>query len=97
MTGFQPDNQPTVIPRIITADVACIARRNCVTVPNYHNCYTITQFCYLREFDWRPPNRHLSNMEGADALIADAKGKRLFHHKPGEQLEAEGGSPIGFP
>lgn len=37
---------------------------------------------YLREFDWRHSNRHLSDAERADALLAGAKGKRLLFHQP---------------
>jgi len=36
---------------------------------------------YLREFDWRHSNRHLSPAERADALLAGAKGKRLLYHQ----------------
>jgi transposase-like protein len=37
---------------------------------------------YLREFDFRHSNRHLSDAERADALLANAKGKRLLYHQP---------------
>jgi transposase-like protein len=37
---------------------------------------------YLREFDWRHNNRDLSDAERADALLANAKGKRLLYHQP---------------
>jgi transposase-like protein len=39
---------------------------------------------YLREFDFRHSNRHLSDAERADALLKGAKGKRLLYHQPDE-------------
>jgi len=43
---------------------------------------------YLREFDWRHSNRHLSVAERADALLEGAKGKRLFYHQPHQTQNA---------
>lgn len=44
---------------------------------------------YLREFDWRHSNRHLSNLERADALLKGAKGKRLLYHQTDEAKNAQ--------
>jgi transposase-like protein len=47
----------------------------------FHNISEQHLARYLREFDWRHSNRHLSDAERADALIAGAKGKRLLYHQ----------------
>jgi|HubBroStandDraft_6_1064221.scaffolds.fasta_scaffold330015_1 transposase-like protein len=44
---------------------------------------------YLREADWRHSNRHLSPAERADALIANAKGRRLLYHQTDKAENAE--------
>ena len=47
----------------------------------FHNVSEAHLPRYLREFDWRHSNRHLSDAERADALLAGAKGKRLLYHQ----------------
>jgi transposase-like protein len=48
---------------------------------NFHNVSEQHLHRYLREFDFRFNNRHLSDAERADALLAGAKGKRLLYHQ----------------
>jgi len=50
----------------------------------FHNVSEAHLPRYLREFDFRHSNRHLSDAERADALLKGAKGKRLFYHQPDE-------------
>jgi len=47
----------------------------------FHNISEAHLHRYLREFDWRHSNRHLSDAERTDALLAGAKGKRLLYHQ----------------
>jgi len=47
----------------------------------FHNVSEAHLPRYLREFDWRHSNRHLSDAERADALLVGAKGKRLMFHQ----------------
>lgn len=39
---------------------------------------------YLKEFDWRYSNRHMTGEERAADLLAGAKGKRLLYRQPDE-------------
>ncbi len=54
----------------------------------FHNVSEAHLHRYLREFDWRHSNRHLSDAERADALLANAKGKRLRYHQPDQAANA---------
>lgn len=54
----------------------------------FHNVSEVHLHRYLREFDWRHNHRHLPDAERADALLANAKGKRLMYHQPHKASEA---------